>query len=110
MRFLIDEHLLVGVVDLIAELGCDARHVKTEGLLSASDNHLWQLAAELGAAMVSKDSDFLTLARRDQRTASLLLLSLGNLPNRALYDVIRKAWPQVIETFGQGNPVVEVRA
>ena len=110
MRFLIDEHLPAKLVDLLAELGGDARHVKTEGLLSASDNELWSLAADLGAVMVSKDSDFLTLARRDQREASLLLLSVGNISNRELYDVIRKAWPQIVEGFGLGNSVVEVRA
>lgn len=110
MKFLIDEHLPVGLVDLIAELGFDALHVKTEGLLAASDVALWARAGDLGATMVSKDSDFLALAQRDRRDAGLLHLSLGNIANRELYGIIRGAWPQLVQKLELGDAVVELRA
>jgi predicted nuclease of predicted toxin-antitoxin system len=110
LRFLVDEHLPVGLVDLIADLGFEAFHVKSEGLLSASDGDLWARAADLGATVVSKDSDFLPLAQRDRRQAGLLHLNLGNISNRELYGIVRAAWPQTIEKLKLGDAVVELRA
>lgn len=110
MRFLLDEHLPTGLATLISELGYDALHVKTEGLLSASDGDLWTLAASLDATVISKDSDFLALARRDGRKSGLIHLNLGNISNRDLYVVVRAGWPQLMEKLGFGDPVVELRA
>lgn len=110
MRFLLDEHLPTGLAALISELGFDAFHVKTEGLLSASDADLWALAANLDATIVSKDSDFLALARQDGRRSGLVHLNLGNISNRHLYATVRAAWPQLVERLESGDPVVELRA
>lgn len=101
MRFLLDEHLPTGLATLISELGCDALHVKTEGLLSASD---------IDATVVSKDSDFLALAQRDSRRSGLLHLNLGNISNRHLYVAVREAWPRLMERLRSGDPVVELRS
>ncbi|MFN3930631.1 MAG: DUF5615 family PIN-like protein [Brevundimonas sp.] len=109
MRFLLDEHLPTGLATLISELGSDALHVKTEGLLSASDGDLWTLAAKLDATVVSKDSDFLAMAQRDGRRAGLVHLNLGNISNRELYMAVRASWPQVMEKLLSGEPVVELR-
>ena len=109
MRFLLDEHLPTGLATLISELGADALHVKTEGLLSASDSELWSLAAGFGATVVTKDSDFLVLARRDRRRSGLVHLNLGNISNRDLYEAVRAAWPLLMERLESGDPVVELR-
>jgi predicted nuclease of predicted toxin-antitoxin system len=109
LRFLLDEHLPLGLADLIVDQGHEAIHVKTQDLLSASDADLWASAGRLDAAMVSKDSDFLALARRDGRPASLLHLNLGNLSNRDLYASVRSAWPRIMERFEEGDVVVEIR-
>ena len=110
MRFLLDEHLPTGLATLISQLGSQAVHVKTEGLLSASDGDLWTLAASLDATVISKDSDFLALARRDRRRAGLIHLNLGNISNRDLYVVFRAGWPQLVEKLQMGDTVVELRA
>ena len=110
MRFLLDEHLPTGLATLIFELGSDALHVKTEGLLAASDNDLWSLAAGLSATVISKDRDFLALARRDRRRSSLVHMNLGNISNRDLYEAVRAAWPLLMERLESGDPVVELRA
>ena len=109
MRFLLDEHLPTGLATLISELGYNALHVKSEGLLSASDSDLWTLAGDLDATVVSKDSDFLAQARRDRRTSGLILLNLGNISNRDLYVAVRAGWPQLMERLKLGDPVVELR-
>lgn len=99
----------MGLVDLIADLGFEALHVKSEGLLSASDGDLWARAAALGATVVSKDSDFLALAQSDRRKAGLLHLNLGNISNRELCRIVRGAWPQLVEKLELGDVIVELR-
>lgn len=99
----------MGLVALIADLGFEALHVKSEGLLSASDGDIWARAADLGTTVISKDSDFLALAQRDRREAGLLHLNVGNISNRELYGIVRAAWPQLIETLMLGDAVVELR-
>lgn len=63
----------------------------------------------MGATVVSKDSDFLSLALRDGRPAGLLHLNLGNISNRALYEILRQAWPRLIACLASGDAVVELR-
>lgn len=109
MRFLLDEHLPTGLCTLISDLGHECLHVKTEGWVSASDGDIWRSAQILNATMVSKDSDFLSLARRDGRAGSLLHLNLGNIANAALYDALRRAWPRLVERLERGDVVVELR-
>lgn len=109
MRFLLDEHLPTALCVLVAELGHDALHVKTEGWLSVDDADLWSIAGDLGATVMSKDNDFLILARRDGRASGLLHLNIGNISNRALYDVLRQTWPRLIEGLERGDAIVEVR-
>ena len=109
MRFLLDEHLPTGLGVLISGLGHQCLHVKTEGWCSASDIDIWRNAQALNATMVSKDSDFLSLAIRDDRAASLLHLNLGNIANAVLYDTLNRAWPRVEESLRRGDVVVELR-
>ncbi|MGA0544014.1 DUF5615 family PIN-like protein [Brevundimonas sp. VNH65] len=109
MKFLLDEHLPTGLCALIAELGHEALHVKTLGWRQASDIELWRSALALDATVMSKDHDFLVLAQRDGRTAGLLHLNVGNISNRSLHDILRHAWPRVIERLEQGDVIVEVR-
>lgn len=109
MKFLLDEHLPTGLCLLISGLGHECLHVKTEGWCSASDVDIWRNAQIVNATVVSKDSDFLSLARRDGRAASLLHLNLGNIANAALYEALNQAWPRLEEGLRRGDVVVELR-
>jgi len=109
LRFLLDEHLPVALASVIEQLGHEAMHVKTLGLLSARDGDIWALAKEAGATVISKDSDFLALAQRDGRTAGLVHLNLGNISNRDLFVALRAAWPDLTARLRLGDSVVELR-
>ena len=106
MRFLLDQNLPVRLIDVLSELGHNADHVRLLGLAEASDRDVWAAAVRSEAVMVSKDADFLIMAGRG---AALVRLRIGNASNAALYDVIRAAWPHVIERLLDGETIVELR-
>jgi len=109
LKFLIDQNLPVGLLDVLEALGHEALHVKRLGLSTASDHHIWRLAVSLQAVIVSKDSDFVGFAARGAAGAALVRLRVGNCANAALYDIVRRAWASVIARLEEGETVVEVR-
>jgi len=109
LRFLVDQNLPVGLLDVLERLGHEALHVKRLGLSTASDHHIWRMAVSLGAVIVSKDSDFISFAARGAASAALVRLRVGNCANAALYDAVRRAWADVVARLEEGEAVVEVR-
>ena len=105
MRFLLDQNLPVSLIDVLAELGHEALHVKPLGLSEATDREVWASALSLNAVMVSKDSDFIALAGRAGR---LVRLRVGNRSNTDLFSIIRAAWPGVIARLEDGETIVDV--
>ena len=103
MRFLLDQNLPASLIALLAELGHEAFHVKMLGL--AEDRAVWTQAAILDAVMVSKDSDFVVMARRGGR---LVRLRVGNRSNTDLFGIIRSAWPEVVQRLAEGETLVDV--
>lgn len=109
MKFLLDQNLPVRLVDVIAAFDHDVEHVKMMGLATADDNEIWALAASQGMVVVSKDKDFLTLARRNAGGRQLVHLNIGNCSNDALYDIVRRNWTMVAARLIQGDAIVELR-
>jgi len=105
LRFLLDQNLPVSLIDVLAELGHEALHVKPLGLSEATDREVWARARTLQAVMVSKDSDFIALAGRGGR---LVRLRIGNRSNADLFAVLRASWPGVIARLEDGDSVVDV--
>ena len=110
MKFLIDQNLPVRMVDVISAFDHDIEHVKLMGLATASDTDIWALAASQGMVVVSKDKDFLTLARHSVKGQQLVHLNLGNCSNDTLYDIVRRDWMMVVVRLMQGEVILEVRA
>jgi predicted nuclease of predicted toxin-antitoxin system len=109
LKFLIDQNLPVGLLDVLKALGHEALHVKQLGLSTASDHHIWLTATSLGAVMVSKDSDFISFVARGAAGPALVRLRVGNCANAVLYDIVQRAWAGVIGRLEDGETVVEVR-
>ncbi|WP_298742847.1 DUF5615 family PIN-like protein [uncultured Brevundimonas sp.] len=110
MRFLIDQNLPTALLAVLGDIGHEAIHIKRLGLATAPDHELWRKAGELGAVMVSKDSDFLAFASRDRAGPALVRLRVGNRGNRELYDIVRRSWPGVVARLNEGETLIEVRA
>ena len=110
MKFLIDQNLPTRLVDVIAALDHDVEHIKLMGLAAAGDSEIWALAASLQAVVVSKDKDFLSLARRDSGRQQLVHLNLGNCSNDVLYAIVRRDWTMVVARLIGGEAILELRA
>ncbi len=109
MKFLIDQNLPIGLLDVLQALGHEALHVKQLDLATASDRHIWHVASARGATVVSKDSDFVNFAVRGAAETALVRLRVGNCTNAALYDIVRRTWADVVARLEEGEAVVEVR-
>lgn len=71
MRFLVDNQLPVALSQFLTSRGCDCQHVVEAGLAAASDGEIWRHAHETERIVISKDEDFLYLARRAETKAAL---------------------------------------
>jgi predicted nuclease of predicted toxin-antitoxin system len=61
VRFLVDAQLPPLLARYLVAAGYPAEHVSDLGLDAASDREIWARAADLGAVIVTKDEDFVTL-------------------------------------------------
>ncbi len=75
MNYLLDANPSPQVVDALGAAGYSASHVGDHGLLTASDDEIFDWAAESGAVVITADSDFaMLLATRRASTPSVMLL------------------------------------
>ena len=95
MRFLLDENLSPLLVELLADIGHDAVHVRSIGMHSATDNAVLERAVAEERILISADTDFgdllavsnapgpsVVLIRRqvDRRASAIAALLHVNLP------------------------------
>ena len=91
MRFFVDAQLPPALAHLLARSGHEAFHVSDAGLLSASDNDIWNHASRLGAALITKDEDF-----------------LGNTTNRTLLAYFSSTLSAIVESIERGETIVVI--
>lgn len=106
MKFLIDAQLPPGLCRWLEERGHHAEHVFDLGMGSASDAEVAAMTEAVGAVLVSKDEDFVTL-RLPQRFV-FLWLRCGNATNAALAEWLDARWERIETLLDQGEGLVEV--
>lgn len=75
MNYIIDANLSPQVVGVLQAAGHRASHVGDHGLLTATDDEIFDWAAENNAVVITADSDFaMLLATRRSTTPSVVLL------------------------------------
>lgn len=74
MRFLIDNNLSPKLIDLLAQAGHDAVHVRDLGLAAATDEVVLDRARSEARVLISADTDFGTLLARTGATSPSFLL------------------------------------
>ena len=100
MKFLVDAQLPRRMVTWLTAAGCDAIH--TLDLPDANrtvDEQINDKADREERVVVTKDADFVDSHVLRGRPAKLLLVSTGNISNRALETLIVPLIPDIIREF-----------
>lgn len=108
MRLLIDNALSPRLTEGLRDVGHDVVHVRDIGLQSATDDEIFDAAANDDRVVVSEDTDFGTLlSLRDSAKPSVILLR--HMPDRsasALLGILRANIPTVEAELESGALVV----
>jgi predicted nuclease of predicted toxin-antitoxin system len=87
----------------------EAQSIRYVGLRDAEDEQIFFAAREAAAIVVTKDQDFIELVRRHRPPPQILWVRCGNTSNARLRLVLEQAWNDIVDAFGKGEPVVELR-
>ena len=108
MRFLIDNALSPIVGEELSRAGHDAVHVRDLGMAAASDEQIFDRAAQEGRIVISADTDFGTLlAGRKQSVPSVILFRHGSQHRPGdQVTLLRANLPQLQQSLEAGSLVV----
>ncbi len=88
VKFLLDQNLSYRLVSDLERAFPGSRHVKDFGLARSDDEAIWNLAAEQGFAIVSKDSDFTYRALVRGHPPKCIHLCVGNCPTSRIRNLL----------------------
>ena len=88
MRLLLDQNLSRHLLQLLEAEFPGSHHVSDLGLDTATDQTIWDFAAEHGYVIVSKDSDFRQLAFLHGPPPKAIWVRLGNASTRDIFRVL----------------------
>src|SRR5579872_3242835 len=81
MKFLLDENLSARLIKKIESCYPGSTHIKELGMLTASDDTVWEFAKSNDYIIVSKDWDFEQRARLSGPPPKVIRLRTGNCDN-----------------------------
>lgn len=109
MRFLIDAQLPPALARWIESQGYTASHVYECLTEDASDRSIWEYAEKIGAVIVSKDEDFVTLQTIAPDGPALVWVRVGNTRRGALLEWFGRLFPSLVEALQRGEKLIEIR-
>jgi len=108
VKFLVDNQLPMALSRWIASRGYDRLHVSELGLAEARDAEVWKLACNQERVVISKDEDFLYLARQGEK-ACFIWVRMGNCRTAVLLRQFEHLWPGIEATLDAGERIIELR-
>jgi len=109
VKILVDEQLPPALAVWLRGQGCDASHVRDLGLARGKDAQIWAKAAALGAAVITKDEDYVALSKGRTNEVPVVWVRVGNCTNPALLRWFGPLWPAVLRRLEAGEMLIEVR-
>jgi len=109
VRFIVDAQLPPALVGFIEDDGHEAIHVSELGLESASDQRIWQTAAEQNAVIITKDEDFIRLRSLRSDGPAIVWVRIGNTTRPALLRIFRVNFRKIVAALAAGDAVVELQ-
>lgn len=92
------------------EFSVNAIPLRDLGLRDASDLDIFFEARENGAALLTKDSDFILLLERLGPPPPIIWLTCGNTSNEILKSILGAVFSQAIRLLQSGERLVEINA
>ncbi len=109
MTFWIDAQLPPALAGwLTAQFDVEAANLEAVGLRQAQDIEIFQRARQPGHVIMTKDEDFVDIVTRLGPPPQILWITCGNVTNRALRDLLGRAFPAARAHLEAGEPVVEL--
>ncbi len=97
MKFLVDAQLPRQLAEGLKWRGHDALHTLDLPLGNRTgDNEINRISVEEQRVVISKDADFVNSFLLFGKPFKLLLISVGNIPNRALLELFDKNLPMLV--------------
>jgi predicted nuclease of predicted toxin-antitoxin system len=109
MRFLVDAQLPPALARWIESQGYVAEHVHDFAGEGASDRSLWAYAATIGAVIISKDEDFVSLRSIEPEGVAVVWVRVGNTRKQALLKWFSPLFPTIVKALAQGEKLIEIR-
>ena len=108
MDLLVDAQLPPALARWLTAQGERAQHVIHLGLAKASDDEIWRRAGELGAAIVTKDEDFVLRAQLQGHGPPVVWVRYGNVRKTELLRRLDGVWAAVAAALARGERLVEI--
>jgi len=108
MRFLVDAQLPPGLAIYLSRREFPSEHVSRVGLRGAHDLSIWKYAVKNGFVLMTKDEDFVILARQRARGPQVVWIRLGNITNAALQTALDPLLDEIVNGLRAGERLIEV--
>ena len=109
MKFIVDNQLPVALAQYLRERGFDCQHVLEAGLGDAHDSEICRHAELQGRVIISKDEDFIYIAKQRAAKIKVIWVRLGNCRTSALLEAFERSWPRIESLLRTGDRIIELR-
>ena len=100
MRFIVDAHFPITLVDVFKECECDCIHVMSMSKKDRSTDKDIRVLADLeDRIVVTKDFDFYHSHMHIKTPKKLLLITTGNIKNRDLFNLLKSNISLILDNF-----------
>ena len=106
MRLLIDEQLPPALAGELRSAGHEADHLRDVGLGGATDALIRAHAVRIGAVILTKDEDFVSIGK--EPPLAVVWIRLGNVSNTALWSALEPILPAIVAALVRGERLIEV--
>ena len=108
MKFLVDAQLPTALARWLAARGHDASHVADFGMAAASDHLIWQEVSQKSFVLITKDEDFVELARI-KPGPKIIWVRAGNMTRKQLLEKFDRAMGPIEAALQHGETLIELR-
>lgn len=109
MKFWLDAQLPPALARYLTEsFGVEVGVVRDLGLREAADHEIYEAARQAGAAVITKDGDFVELAQRLGPLPQIVWVTCGNASNKRLKQVFAATFADALQLLADGAGIVEI--